>query len=217
MPVAEIPSIILLFACLFVGPALTAQSPPEVLTPIEIDTAYIREYNNVEEMMEAETFDCFQAMNTLDGYIAWGHQLGVKKWNKWYVWDQPKLLAGINRHCDTELLWGELKDVNQSGQPELILRFKAKGYGNRGGTEEEYLQIWDTNAKALIFEGLVKDHFFWFSTKEGEELCQREVTYEAGVINVGRFNCNEGTQHKRYVKDSVDIRYTLVEGQFKRN
>ena len=52
----------------------------------------------------------------------------------------------MNTACDMEVLKVEFKNINESGSDELIIEFLNKEYGSRGGTDYEYLQVWDTDA-----------------------------------------------------------------------
>jgi|GEM_PF-4988735 len=207
----KIKTCILTFFILSLGLAF-GQSESEALQPIKIDTTEIRKYSNFKEMLDKESFDCLQEINTHKGFAFWGFKIGIKKWNKWIVIDQPSF--NINENCDLIFISADFLDINQTGEPELILRFENQMYGNRGETVLEYIQIWDTDSKILIFENLTKEHFYWFS-KEEQGICERVIEYESGKIKVGRSKCNGKTDIFDLAKENNERIYFLNNGKWK--
>lgn len=205
-------TIALYFLLLFSN--VIAQANQESLQPQIIDTSEIRVYTSYNEMLDIETAECLQESDKDVGFAFWGFKIGVKKGPNWIVMDQPNFNS--NENCSLKLLSVEFMDINMQGRPELILKFKNQIYGNRGGTDLEYLQIWNIDAKALVIENITKEHFYWFSTKAGEGTCERQIEYSSGEIRIGKVKCEGGTENFELVNDTLEGTYILTNGSFKR-
>jgi len=205
-------TIIINFLLILVYSNIFGQTKLEFLQQVKIDTIEIRKYPDFKEMLDKETLDCLQEINTLKGFAFWGFKIGIKKGNKWIVIEQPNL--NFDENCDLKFISADFMDINKSGEPELLLRFKNQLFGNKGGTDLEYIQIWDTDSKVLILENLTKEHFYWFSKKEGEGVCERKVEYESGKIKLSKVKCDGETDNFDLVYDNNERIYFLNNGKF---
>lgn len=189
------------------------QSEIEILQSIKIDTTEIRKYSNFKEMLDTESSDCLQEINTIKGFAFWGFKIGIKKMDNWIVIDQPSF--NINENCDLMFLSADFTNINLIGEPELILKFENKIYGNKGGKTIEYIQIWDTDSNILIFENLTKEHFSWFLKRDDEGICERTIEYEAGKIKIGKSKCKGANDGFKLANQNNERIYFLNNGIWK--
>jgi hypothetical protein len=197
---------------IFVSSNILGQTKPEFLEPVKIDTTEIRKYSDFKEMLNNETLDCLQEINTIEGFAFWGFKIGIKKWNNWIVIDQPNF--NINVDCFIKFISADFMDINESGEPELILRFKKESYGNRGGIDLEYIQIWDTDSNVLILESLTKEKNLWFAKPEWKSICERKVEYEPGEIKFSQAKCDGDIDNFDLVNENKEKVYILNNGKF---
>lgn len=98
----------------------------------------------------------------------------------------------VNAGCEAGFMDLQTVHINKTGRPEVIIRLAMQEYGSRGGTDYEYIQIWDVDIPALILEAVTKDHFAWFSSEEDESLCERKIECRPGEIQIDSWQCSIG-------------------------
>ncbi len=148
----------------------------------------LRTYSKLHEMLGNEGTDCLSEINSTAGWTIWGYKFAIKKGPYWKVYPQPDF--NMNTACDMEVLKVEFKNINESGSDELIIKFLNKEYGSRGGTDYEYLQVWDTDARLLILHLQTKEHFRWWASGDDEGLCKTEVELLPSKIILNPVECN---------------------------
>ncbi len=149
------------------------------------------EFNTVEELLSFD-LENLKEFSDARGIAFWGYCFAFKHAGKWRLLYSD--LFNINTGAGLEFKGMDTCNINKRGRPEMIIRYTSKEYGNRGGTDYEYIQIWDLSRPALILEAMTKEHFAWFSKAEGEQLNQREITYQRGQIKVGEWETIVGEE-----------------------
>lgn len=184
------------------------RSNSDVLTPIVIDSSEIFVYDHTSEFTQDRTDSV--ALDTVKGVVLWGDKVGFRKDGKWILVQQQTEGLGYNNMFHLKSV--EFADVNRSGSDELILHIWRMSYGNKGGTDYKYIQIWDMDTPALIYGGLTLEEFGWFSGRDFEEQCKREITYSSGEITIPEFECVRAVESMDALKDTLSGTFHLVDG-----
>lgn len=190
--------------------AIPQQGDDDTLTPVMIDSSELYIYNDLNKLVD-DNYKLL-VLDSMQGFLIGQGIIGVKKNEQWVTWPQPVIELGIN--YDIKFDKATYVDINENGKPELVVRLSSQQYGSRGGTDYEYIQIWDVDIPSLIYSGITKEHFAWFSSADDEGLCQRNVTYGQGWINIPKYECKGDTSGYRCLEDKHVGRYQFKNGIF---
>lgn len=198
---------------LFLLPFFTPQQYDAVLGVTQVDSSLVYYEDDLSDF-KIDGWDIVAA-DTANGYILWGDMLAIKENNRWKGWIQPVDKLGWNN--DFDLLSAERVNINQKGSDEWVLHIQRNEYGNRGGTEYEYIQIWDTDGlPTLLYSAIVREEFAWFGGDTDPNGCKRTVTYGEGWIKISKLDCVHTENTNEAEADTTSGMFRLVDGEFRR-